>query len=174
VLLIRLARHEGHQSATARIPIVLSWGASLAVVGVALWILPRVHPLEVEPPDFPYPALLFDSLWPVAAGIALVALAFLLIRRSGRIHGFPGLAPGDVPVVGGSLDVPIRVMRRFLLREPFAQPMIALARRWYALNIESEPDDTLVQGETALTRWEAGAGLMILVVAILAVVIAHG
>jgi formate hydrogenlyase subunit 3/multisubunit Na+/H+ antiporter MnhD subunit len=176
VLMLRLVGYEGHaEPARARArPIVRSWLASLGVVATAVWMLPRVQPLGLGPYGWPGAAAWWDATWPVAAGIALVAGTLWVVRRGDRAWRLPEIAAGDVLVVGERAAGGARAVRELLLREPLAQPVLALAESWYTLNVESGPDDRVVRAETALTRWEVGAAMLMLVAVLLALVVARG
>ena len=107
--LLRAVAHPGTAThAPLSAGLWLPWVALLLGVGGALWVLPRHHALDLDPPAVPDAATLWVSTWPVLLGTLLLGTALLVARRRGIEMRRFAVAPGDllVPVEHalGSVD----------------------------------------------------------------------
>jgi formate hydrogenlyase subunit 3/multisubunit Na+/H+ antiporter MnhD subunit len=172
-LFVRLSR--ARQAGRSRRPpreMLFGWTTALAAAAVALWVLPRVHPLGVEPPGFPYLRLILDAAWPIASGSALVALALAWRRRAGEQWRAPAVQPGDVIV---PVERAVQRLADFHVERLLPQPMTpvaSLVNHWHRVYARSDRADAVLRGELALTRWEIGAVLLIGVVLAIVLLIA--
>jgi formate hydrogenlyase subunit 3/multisubunit Na+/H+ antiporter MnhD subunit len=171
VLLLRLAAGGVERDAANLRGLAVPWVAALGAAAMIVWLLPRAHPLGVEPPGFPYSALVFDAVWPLALGLTLVTTAAVVIRRI-------GIGAGTLRIEAGDVLVPMERLLRFVTRlrpsrllPPPAAPALHVVTHWYRLYSRSGPGDLLLRGELALTRWEVGAGLLVVLALALALLI---
>jgi formate hydrogenlyase subunit 3/multisubunit Na+/H+ antiporter MnhD subunit len=152
-------------------PPVLPWVGVLAAVVAATWVLPAAI-LPWAGPAAPTLGTLWDGLWPVLLGAAVVAGTWSTHRR--RSLRLPEIPPGDAVVV---LERGLRRLGILWVRRvsPAAETAAAITRRLRnAVYLAVQPGGGFDRVDRHLVRWRTAGLLLAAVGGLLATLLLAG
>jgi formate hydrogenlyase subunit 3/multisubunit Na+/H+ antiporter MnhD subunit len=149
---------------TASPAVVVPWCVVLAAVAVATWLLPSALIAGVDPPAL-YIGVLWDGVWPVLLGAAV-----LLVARHAhqRWHvTIPEVPPGDAVVVLEAVGRSLGTGWRQTVSPRAARTAGVLRGARHVVYLAMLPGGGVDRLDRRLTRWRTAGALLVVIAVVL-------